>query len=60
VAPYKQGLGPKVYSTEAKDEAICKVVKDLHIDALLMQELGVNWARVGSDNQYGRNRQAST
>jgi hypothetical protein len=52
VAPYKQGLGPRVYSTEAKDEAICQVVKDLHIDALSMQELGVNWARVGADNQW--------
>jgi hypothetical protein len=27
-------------------------VKDLHVDVLLMQELGVNWARVDADNQW--------
>jgi exonuclease III len=52
LAPFKQGLGPKIYSTEAKDQGICKTVKDLHIDILLMQELGVNWAKVSSENQW--------
>lgn len=52
LSPYAQGLGPKVYSTEGKDQGVCKAVKDLHIDVLLMQELGVNWAKVGMEHQW--------
>ena len=44
ISPYGKGLGPRVYSTEGKDEGICKTIRDLHLDVLLLQELGVNWS----------------
>ena len=52
LSPYAQGLGPKIYSTEGKDEQLCQAVRDLQIDVLLLQETGVNWHKVGSDHQW--------
>ena len=52
ISPYGKGLGPRVYSTEGKDEGICKTIMDLHLDVLLLQELGVNWSKVGAANQW--------
>ena len=52
LSPYAQSLGPEVYSTEGKDKQICGTVQDPHINILLMQELGVNWLRVGSEHQW--------
>ena len=52
LSPYSQGLGPKVYSTEGKDEFLCRTIRDLHIDVTLLQEIGVNWSKVGSVHQW--------
>ena len=54
ISPYGKGLGPRVYSTEGKDEEICKTIMDLHLDVLLLQELGVNWSKVRAVNQWKR------
>ena len=52
LSPYAQGLGPKTYSTEGKDEQLCQAVCDLQVNILLLQETGVNWHKGGFNHQW--------